>query len=92
MAQGKPDPACKDCRKADASAGPTYHGKPHMKLDELTLNDVRKTVDQTCSLLEQGVDILEAHVKRPEKAAPALKLFQKKKKQVSRPCQRLWLP
>lgn len=81
VAQGKPDPACRDCRQADAQGGPNYHGTPHMKLDETTLDDVRSTVDQTCSLLEQGVDILEANVSRPEKAAGALKTFQKKKRQ-----------
>ena len=72
VAQGKPDPNCHDCKRADAQGGPVYHGDPEMKLDEATLADVRTTIQDTCDLLAKGVDILEAHVKRPEKASKAL--------------------
>ena len=81
VATGKPPPPCRDCDKADGGAVPQYHGeKPKMKLDDKTLADAQKTVTATCDLLEAGVQILEANVKRPEQAAQALNAYQKKHK------------
>ena len=81
VASGKPDPNCPDCKRADASGGPAFYGKPGMKLDAKTIADATVTVEQTCMLLEKGVDILEANVKQPERATAALKEYQKKSKQ-----------
>lgn len=81
VARGKPDPNCHDCKSADASSGPALFGKPGMKLDEKTIADAKLTVEQTCSLLEKGVQILEANVKQPERAGKALKDHQEVSKQ-----------
>ena len=81
VARGKPDPNCHDCKSADASSGPALFGKPGMKLDEKTIADAKLTVEQTCSLLEKGVEILEANVKQPERAGKALKDYQEVSKQ-----------
>jgi len=81
VAQGKPDPNCPDCKRADASSGPALFGKPGLKLDSKTIADAKMTVDQTCMLLENGVDILEANVKQPERATKALKAYQTTSKQ-----------
>ena len=58
--------------------GGQYHGKPQMQLDSKTLADVRSTIEQTCQLLEEGVDLLEKHAKRPERAAKAINKYRKK--------------
>ena len=81
VARGKPDPHCRDCKSADASSGPALFGKPGMKLDDKTIADAKLTVEQTCSLLEKGVQILEANVKEPERASKALKDHQEISKQ-----------
>jgi hypothetical protein len=81
VARGKPDPNCPDCKRADASGGTAMYGKPGMKLDAKTVADATLTVEQTCMLLEKGVDILEANVKQPERATQALKDYQKVSKQ-----------
>ena len=81
VARGKPDPNCHDCKSADASSGAALYGKPGMKLDEKTVADAKLTVEQTCSLLERGVEILEANVKQPERAGKALKDYQEVSKQ-----------
>ncbi len=78
VAAGTPTPPCRDCDKSDGGASPQYHGKPHMKLDDKTLADVRATVDATCALLEEGVTILEKNVKSPNEATVALKAYQEK--------------
>lgn len=81
IARGKPDPKCRDCKNADASSGPALFDKPGMKLDPKTISDAKATIDATCELLENGVDILEANVKRPERAAQALQAYQTTSKQ-----------
>ncbi len=81
VARGKPDPNCPDCKRADASGSPIMYGKPGMKLDSKTIADALHTVEQTCMVLEKGVDILEANVKQPERAAKALNDYQTKSKQ-----------
>lgn len=78
VAAGAPTPPCRDCNKTDGGASPQYHGKPQMKLDKKTLDDVRATVDATCALLESGVEILEKNVKTPNQATSQLKAFQEK--------------
>lgn len=62
----------------EGSTAPPYHGKPQMELDSKTLADVRSTIEQTCQLLEEGVDLLEKHAKTPEKAAKAINKYRKK--------------
>ncbi len=62
----------------DAASLPGYYGKPSMDLDEKTLADVQRTIDATCELLEQGVDILEANAETPDKAKVALAAFHKR--------------
>lgn len=75
VATGQPEPP----RVAEnGKPANLYHGKPEMELDSKTLADVRSTIEQTCQLLEEGVDVLEKHAKRPEKAAKALEAYQKK--------------
>ena len=78
VAAGAPTPPCRDCGKVDGGSVPQYHGKPQMKLDKKTLDDVRATVDATCALLESGVAILEKNVKTPNQATSELKAFQEK--------------
>lgn len=74
IATGAPQEPAAKYRSADAlSSAPVYFGNPDMKLDEHTLNDVRKVLDETCGLLAEGVELLEKYRKEPEKAAKALR-------------------
>ncbi|HAN30951.1 MAG TPA: hypothetical protein DCQ06_05085 [Myxococcales bacterium] len=80
VATGKPTPPCRDCDKSDGGSIPQFHGEPKMKLDEKTLADAKKTINATCDLLDAGVQILEANVDAPDKAAKALTAYQKQHK------------
>jgi hypothetical protein len=73
IARGAPEPPCRDCDKADGASAPVYNQQPDMQLDDQTLADTRATIEATSALLERGVEILESHVDRPEKAAAALR-------------------
>ena len=75
VATGKAEPA--GAAGANASS-PVYHGNPQMQLDSKTLADVRTTIEQTCQLLEEGVDLLEKNAKTPEKAAKAIDKYREK--------------
>lgn len=77
IAAGKAEPA-KTRESAANPSGAVYHGNPEMQLDSKTLADVRSTVEQTCQLLEEGVDLLEKNAKTPEKAAAAINAYRKK--------------
>jgi hypothetical protein len=77
VATNKADPNCPTCRRGDATNGPVYHRQPDMPLDEVTLADVRATLDATNALLEDGVAILEKHKAQPDKALDALQTYRK---------------
>jgi hypothetical protein len=82
IATNKPEPACSDCKRGDASNGPLYYGKPDMPLDEKTLAEVSDSVDATCQILEDGLAILEKDVQDPEKATEHLGEYRKKHEQA----------
>lgn len=82
IATNKPEPACHDCKRGDATNGPLYYGKPDMPLDEKTLAEVSDSVDATCQILEDGLAILEKDVKEPEKATDHLGEYKKKHEQA----------
>lgn len=85
IARGEPTPPCADCDEPDGVSAPVYNQKPDMVLDAQTLADTRETIEATSALLERGVEILESHVDRPEKAAAALrKWMATNKKQVDK--------
>jgi len=78
VATNKPDPACRDCKAADAGPGqPPYHGKPEVVLDERTLGEIQTSIDENNDLLEKGIAILEKHAKTPESAHAELDRFLK---------------
>lgn len=77
VATGKAQPAA-DRPKGEDPNQAVYHGKPQMQLDSKTLADVRSTIEQTCQLLEEGVDLLEKYAKTPEKAAKAIDKYREK--------------
>jgi hypothetical protein len=81
IATNKPEPGCNDCQKHDATNGPLYYGKPDMPLDEKTLAEVTDSVDSTCGILEDGLSILEKHVKDPDKATEDLEAYRTKNAQ-----------
>ncbi len=81
IASNKPEPGCKDCQKGDATNGPLYYGKPDMPLDEKTLAEVSDSVDATCGILEDGLSILEKHVKSPDQATADLEGYRAKNAQ-----------
>jgi tRNA G26 N,N-dimethylase Trm1 len=78
VATNKADPHCTDCQKGDAVSGPLYYGKPDMPLDEKTLAEVTDSIDGTSSILEDGLAILEKHVKDPDKAVAELGAYRQK--------------
>ena len=76
IATNKPEPGCQSCQK-DASEGSVYFGKPDMVLDERTLSEVAHSIDETCGVLEAGLEILEKNEKTPDKATAALVAWRK---------------
>ncbi len=78
VASGKPIAPPEKYRSVDAKSGGVYYGNPQMQLDSKTLQDVKNTIEQTCALLEEGVDLLETYAKTPEKAAKALDKYRDK--------------
>lgn len=87
VASNKPDPHCSDCAGKDASNGPQYVGKPEVKLDEATLDEVKASIDVNSELLEQGIEILERNAKTPDKAAAQLEKFLKDREPAIREAQ-----
>lgn len=87
VASNKADPHCSDCAGKDASNGPQYVGKPEVKLDQATLDEVKASIDVNSDLLEQGIEILERNAKTPDKAAAQLEKFLKDRELAIREAQ-----
>lgn len=71
------EPGCPDCTGPDGGSLAPYTGHPHAKLDENTLADVRRSIDETSGLIDDGLKILEAHTDAPDKALEALRAYEK---------------
>ncbi len=77
IATNTADPTCPTCQRADASNSSDVVLKP---LDPVFRDDLKLTIGLTCQLLEDGVAILEGHVKDPASAQAALMAYREKNK------------
>lgn len=76
VASNNADPNCPDCRRPDA----TSHKPPSKPLDPVFRDDLKLTIGLNAQVLEDGVAILESHVKDPASAQPALLAYREKHK------------
>ena len=77
IATNAADPNCPDCQRPDASSTRDVHATP---LDPAFRDDLKLTIGLTCQVLEDGVGILEGHVKEPARAQAALLAYREKNK------------
>ncbi len=77
IATNTADPNCPDCKHPDAGSERDILLKP---LDPVFRDDLKLTISLTCQVLEDGVTILEQHVKDPPSAQSALLAYREKNK------------
>ncbi len=81
VATNKADPQCQDCQHGDTKDSPKPNSAQE-PLNEKTLAEVTKIIDDTCQILEDGVDLLEKNAKTPANAKDAIDAYRKKNAQV----------
>lgn len=81
VATGKADPPCQDCQHGDTNDSGKPKG-PQEPLNEKMLAEVIKIIDDSCKILEDGVDLLEKNAKQPADAKDAIDAYRKKNAQM----------
>lgn len=72
------DPTCPTCQHADAESADV---PPKPPLDPVFRDDLKLTINLACQVMEDGVSILEKHVKDPPSAKDALLAYREKHKE-----------